>query len=78
MERLLPLNESTPLKDIMAAYPWLKDEAIRLDKRFKLLDSPLARLLLNKATIQDASKRTGYPASEIIAQINKMVDEHTA
>ena len=77
VERLLALSEDTPIRDIMAAYPWLKDEAIRLDDRFKLLDSPLARLLLRKATIRDASRRTGFPASEIIAQINKMVDGHT-
>ncbi len=77
MERLLALSEDTPLQDIMAAYPWLKDEAIRLDDRFKLLDSPLARLLLKKATIKDASCRTGFPVSKIIAQINKMVDGHT-
>ena len=64
--------------DIMAAYPWLKGEAIALDERFRLLDSPLARILLKKATILDASKRTGYPVQEIIAEINKMVDKHIA
>ena len=76
MEQKLPLNEDTPLKDIMAAYPWLKDEAMKLDARLKLLDSPLAKLLLNRATIRDASRRTGFPAGDIIAEIQKMVDRH--
>lgn len=78
MEQKLPLTEETPLKDIMAAYPWLKDEAIRLDARFKLLDSPLAKMLLKKATIADASKRTGFPAKDIISEITKMVENHRA
>ena len=78
MERLLLLEENTRLTDIMDAYPWLKGEAIALDERFRLLDSPLARILLKKATILDASKRTGYPVQEIIAEINKMVDRHIA
>ena len=37
-----------------------------------------SRILLKKATILDASKRTGYPVQEIIAEINKMVDKHIA
>ena len=63
----MKLTEETMLKDIMAEYPWLKGEAIKLDERFKLLDSPLAKMLLRKATIADASKRTGFPAALILS-----------
>ena len=74
----MQITKDTMLKDIMAEYPWLKDEAIRLDSRFKLLDSPLAKILLRKATVSDASQRTGYPVETIIAEITKMIDKHGA
>ena len=72
------IAEDTMLKDIQAAYPWLIDEAIRLDDRFKLLNSPLGRLLLKKATVADASRYTGFPTDQIIAEITKMIDQHQA
>ncbi len=76
MKPKLPLNENTRLKDIMAAYPWLKDEAMQMDERLRVLDSPLVRVLLGRATIRDAGKRSGFPAEAIIAEIEKMVDRH--
>ncbi|MBR1585647.1 MAG: hypothetical protein IJ662_08920 [Clostridia bacterium] len=76
MTPLFPITADTRLQDIIDAYPWLKGEAIQLDERFKLLDSPLAKMLIRKATVADASKRTGFPTDQIIAEINKMIDRH--
>ena len=78
MEDVLPLQEQTKLKDILAAYPWLKEEAIRADQRFQMLDSPLGKTLLRNATIADASRFTGFGTDEIIAEITKMIDGHRA
>ena len=78
MEQKLPLTEDTPLREIMDAYPWLKDEAVRMDERFKALDNPLVKLLIKKATIADASRRTGFKAQDIISEIEKMVENHRA
>ncbi|MBQ9264575.1 MAG: DUF1858 domain-containing protein [Clostridia bacterium] len=78
MKLLFPLDENTKVQDVMTAYPWLKDEAIKLDARFKLLDSPLAKMLIKRATIADASKRTGFPVETIIAEVTKMIEAHGA
>lgn len=78
VDKLLPLQEETRLKDLMAAYPWLKEEAVKLDRRFQMLDSPLGKMLLKKATIADASRYTGFGTGEIIAEITKMITTHGA
>ncbi len=78
MDKLLPLKEETRLKDIVSAYPWLKEEAVKLDGRFRMLDSPLGKMLLKKATIADASRYTGFGTHEIIAEITKMITSHGA
>ena len=74
----MEFTQDTLLKDILAQYPWLKEEAIRQDDRFKMLDSPLGRILLKKATIADASKYSGFPAEEIIGEIQRMIQRHQA
>ena len=78
LENVLPLRADTKLTDILAAYPWLKEEAMKLDKRFQMLDSPLGKMLLKKATISDASRYTGFGVEEIIAQITQMIAHHGA
>ena len=70
------LTEKTKLKDILAAYPWLIDEAVKIDGRFRALRSPLGRLLIAKADVAEASRRTGIDTDEIIRAIGDMIQNH--
>ena len=72
----MKLTKDTKLKDILKEYPWLIDEAVQLDGRFKALRSPLGRLLIAKADIAEASRRTGIDAQEIIDNIEAMIRKH--
>ena len=71
------LTKDTKLKEILAAYPWIIDEAVKLDPRFKALRSPLGRLLIAKADIAEAARRTGIDADTIIEQIEAMISGTT-
>ena len=70
------LTKNTRLKDIAASYPWIIDEAVKIDGRFKALRSPLGRLLIAKADIAEASRRTGIDSDMIIAAIEEMIRNH--
>ena len=72
----MELTKDTKLKDILKEYPWLIDEAVKLDGRFKALRSPLGKLLLAKADVAEASRRTGIDAQEIIDNIEAMIRAH--
>ena len=72
------LTKDTRLKEITAAYPWLIDEAVKIDGRFKALRSPLGRLLIAKADIAEASRRTGIDTDTIIHAIEEMIRNHDA
>ena len=72
----MTIDENTRLKDILAAYPWLPEAAAKLDKRLEIINSPLVKMFIRRATLADASKRSGYPVSEIIQQMQKLIDEH--
>ena len=70
------LTANTKLKDLLAAYPWLIDEAVKIDGRFRILRSPFARGLIAKADISEVSRRTGADTEEIIGRIEEMIRNH--
>ena len=72
----MEFNENTKLADILAAYPWLPEAAAKLDKRLEIINSPLVKMFIRRATLADASKRSGYPLDDMIRQLKKLIDEH--
>lgn len=73
---MMKLTKDTKVADVFKEYPWLKGELIKMDERFKMLDSPMAKLVLKKATLQDASGKVGLSVEEMAKQLEKMVAEH--
>ncbi len=70
------VTKDTKLKDIMQEYPWLLDELIKVEPKFKLAKTPVGKMLLKSATITDLSKRAGMPEDELIENLEKFVKEH--
>lgn len=72
----MEFTKDTKVKDIISAYPWLIDEAIKINEKFKVLKTPLGKMMIAKATIEDASKKSGIEADEIIRKITEMIEGH--
>ena len=70
---MMKLTRDTKVADVFKEYPWLKDELIKMDDKFKMLDSPMAALVLKKATLQDASGKIGRSIDEMAEQLEKMI-----
>ena len=75
---MMELNENTRLADIVAEYPWLPDALVQMDSRFKIITSPLGRLLIRTATLGDACRRAGYPLETVIEEFHKLLAAHEA
>ena len=69
----MDITKETKLADLFAAYPWLKDEMTKISDKFKLLNSPLGKVMLKKATISEMSKKSGMDADVIIEKLNGMI-----
>ncbi|WP_316631865.1 hypothetical protein [uncultured Ruminococcus sp.] len=69
-------NEQTKLTEILAAYPWLPEELIKLDSRFKIVNTPIGKMMIKKATVADLSKKAGIPTVELLQKLQGMVDQH--
>ena len=69
-------NSQTKLTDILAEYPWLPEELIKLDSRFKIVNTPIGKMMIKKATVTDLSEKSGLPAEELLKRLQEMVDKH--
>ena len=70
------IENNTPLKDVLAEYPWLPDELIKMDPRFKVLKSPIGRFMLRNATVEDAVKKTGLSKERLLEELDKLIKKH--
>lgn len=72
----MEINKDTMLKDLLNEYPWLKDELTKISDKFKLINSPLGKIMLNKVNIEDISKRSGIDIDTIIAKAKELIKNH--
>lgn len=72
----MEITKDTKLKDLISTYPWLKDEMAKVDDKFKLLNTPLGKVMLGKATITEMSKKSGMDADALISRISDLIKAH--
>ena len=71
----MTINKSTKLKELMQAFPWLMDEAVKLDPKFKVLNNPVGKAFIKNATVEDLSKKSGLTVNEILDWIKEQVEK---
>ena len=69
-------NDKTKLTDILAEYPWLPEELIKLDSRFKIVNTPIGKMMIKNATLADLSEKAGLSTDELLQKLREMVDRH--
>lgn len=67
------ITAETKLSNLLQAYPYLKDELPKINKKFSLLHTPLARIMIPKATVAIMSERTGMNIDELIIKIKETI-----
>ena len=70
------ITASTRLKDLLEHHPWLKGALAEISPAFKMLSSPLARIMIPKATVGMMSERSGMDLQSLIDAIKKRIAEH--
>ena len=72
----MEINKETKLADLIAQYPWLKEEIVKVNEKFKMLNSPIGKIMLGKATIAEMSKKSGMDVDAIIEKIKELISKH--
>ena len=72
----MEITKDTRLADLIAQYPWLKEEMAKVNEKFKMLNTPVGKIMLGKATIAEMSKKSGMEAEVIIGKIKELIVKH--
>ncbi|MEG0887786.1 MAG: PAS domain-containing protein [Bacteroides sp.] len=70
------LTPGTRLKDLLKSYPKLMDDITQISPRFKMLRSPMAKVVLPVATLKMMSEQSGVPIDMLIEKISKLIDTY--
>ena len=72
----MELTSKTKLKDLLEEYPWLKDEIIKVNDKFKLLHTPLAKVMLGKADLSMMSEKVDMDVDVLIEKLKELIASH--
>lgn len=70
---MIKIDKNTMLKNLISQYPWLRDELPNMNSKFKLLNTPLGKMMINKVCIGDMSQKSSIPLDELIAMIKNTI-----
>ncbi|MED9968809.1 MAG: hypothetical protein UFA98_02195 [Ruminococcus sp.] len=69
-------NSNSKLTDILSQHPWLPDELVKIDGRFKIVKTPIGKMMIKNATVSDLSKKTGIPEKILLDKLDELINEH--
>lgn len=72
----MEITKETKLSDLVGQYPWLKEELSKVNDKFKMLNTPMGKIMMGKATISEMSKKSGMDVDAIIAKICGLIEAH--
>ena len=68
------ITKETKLKELLAAYPKIKEKLAEINPKFKMLNTPMGKVMLGKATVGDMSEKSGMDVNELIWKLTAMID----
>lgn len=72
----MQITRDTRLLDLINQYPWLKDELPKINEKFKMLNTPMGKIIMGKATIVEMSKKSGMDADTLIRKLQQLIGSH--
>lgn len=72
----MQITRDTRLLDLINQYPWLKDELPKINEKFKMLNTPMGKIIMGKAAIVEMSKKSGMDADTLIRKLQQLIGSH--
>ena len=70
----MDITKETKLKELLADHPQLKEKLAEINPKFKMLNTPMGKVMLGKATVGDMSDKNGMDVNELIRKLTAMID----
>ena len=72
----MEITRETRLSDLINQYSWLKDELPKINDKFKMLNTPMGKIMMGKATIAEMSKKSSMDADMLIRKLQQLISSH--
>ena len=73
---IVELSANTRLQDLFKVYPKLRQDLPSMNSAFRMLNSPLARIIVPKATIAMMSERSGISLDDILSMLKELIAKY--
>ena len=70
------ITKDTRLSELLTEYPWLKEKIVEVNDKFKMLNTPVGKVMLGRATIAEMSRKSGMDADVIISKVKELILNH--
>lgn len=71
----MKITANTKLSEIFTKYPGVKGELTRISERFKLINSPIGKVMVKKATVKEMSGKAGMAIEDLVTALEELVKE---
>ena len=71
------ITRETKLAELLREYPWIREEIVKVNEKFSMLNSPLGKVMEKKATIAEMSKKSGMDEDALIVRITELIRAHS-
>ena len=72
------ITGATKFKDLEEHYPWIREELGKLSGNGGMLNSPLVKMMLQRATVSDLSKLVGMDEAAAIEKLQELMKNYEA
>ena len=70
------ITKDTRLSELLTEYPWLKEKIVEVNDKLKMLNTPVGKVMMGKATIAEMSRKSGMDADVIISKVKELILNH--
>ena len=70
------ITRETKLADLLTEYPQLREKLPEINEKFKMLNSPIGKVMLKKATIDEMSKKSGMDVDKLIQELRALINSN--
>ena len=71
------ITRETKLAELLREYPWFREEIVKVNEKFSMLNSPLGKVMEKKATIAEMSKKSGMDEDVLIEKLAELIRVHS-
>ena len=71
------ITRETKLAELLKEYPWLREEIVKVNEKFSMLNSPLGKVMEKEATIAEMSKKSGMDEDVLIEKLAELIRGHS-